>query len=116
MKEPSVKQSIKCKGCSKLADLPPDRSASGSEWQIKIFTVQSYIGRSNGRSTPPGRSASGSEWQFKIFTVRAHIGRSTGRYAPQVDLPVDVNDSYRFVLLKLIWADQLADLLPNNSM
>ena len=44
----------------------------------------------------PSRSASGSEWQFKIVTVQAHSGRSTG--------------NLRFLLFKLIVADQLADL------
>ena len=33
-------------------------------------------------------------------------------YSPQVDLPVHLNGNFRFLLLELIWADQLADLLP----
>ena len=64
---------------------------------------------------PPSRSASGSEWQFQIFTVRAHMGRSTGRSIPPVDLPVDLNGNFRFLLLELTWADQLADLPPGRS-
>ena len=31
---------------------------------------------------------------------------------PQVDLPVDLNGNFRFLLLDLIWADQLAYLSP----
>ena len=31
---------------------------------------------------------------------------------PQVDLPVDMNGNFRFLLLELKWADQLADLPP----
>ena len=42
---------------------------------------------------------------FKIY-------RST---PPQVDLPVDLNGNFRFLLFKLIWADQLADLPPCRS-
>ena len=52
MKGPSVMQSMKRKVCPKLADLPPGRSASGSEWQFLIFTVRAHMGRSTGRSTP----------------------------------------------------------------
>ena len=36
------------------------------------------------------------------------IGRST----PWVDLPVDLNGNFRFLLFKLILEDQLADLPP----
>ena len=72
---------MKCQVYSKLADLPPRRSASGSEWQFQIFTVRGHMDRSTGRSISH-RSASGSEWQFQIFTVRAYMGRSTGRSTP----------------------------------
>ena len=40
------------------------------------------------------------------------IGRSP---PPPVDLPVDLNGNFRFLLLELIWADQLADLPPHRS-
>ena len=49
---------------------------------------------------PPVVASSGQEWQFYIATVRAHIGRSSGRSAPQVDLPVDLNGNFRFLLLR----------------
>ena len=48
------------------------------------------------------------------FTVQAHIGRSTGRSTPWVDLPVDLNGNFKFLLFKLIMADQLADLTPGT--
>ena len=52
MKRPSVKQSMKCQVCSKLADLladlPPVVASSGQEWQLHISTV----GRSTGRLLP----------------------------------------------------------------
>ena len=64
----------------------------------------------------PHRSASGSEWQFQILTVWAHIGRSTGRSTPPVNLPVDLNGNFRFLLFELILADQLADLPPPCSV
>ena len=81
---------------------PPILASSGQEWQFHIATVRAHIGRSSGRSTGrstplTGRSASGSEWQFQIFTVRAHMGKSTG-IPPQVDLPVDLNGNFTFLL------------------
>ena len=42
-------------------------------------------------------------------------GRSTGRSTPPVDLPVDLNGNFRFLLLELILTDQLADLPPSRS-
>ena len=34
---------------------------------------------------------------------------------PPLDLPVDLNGSFRFLLLELIWTDQLPDLSPSRS-
>ena len=47
----SVKQSMKRKVCSNLADLPPLVDASScQEWQFHISTVRAHIG-STGRSS-----------------------------------------------------------------
>ena len=51
MKKPSVKQSMKCQVCSKLADLPPVEASSGQELQFQISIVKAHIGTSTGRST-----------------------------------------------------------------
>ena len=45
----------------------------------------------------------------------AHIGRSTGRSTPHIMHLVAKNGNCRFVLLKLILADELADLPPSRS-
>ena len=37
-------------------------------------------------------------------------------YPPPVDLPVDLNGDFRFLLLEPILADQLADLPPSSSI
>ena len=79
----------------------PVEVSSGQEWQYEISTVRAHIGRSSGRSTLPQdrvMNLVAQEWQYEISTVRAHIGRSTGRYISP------------FILLKLIVADQVADL------
>ena len=97
---------MKCKVCSKLADIPPGRSASGSQWQFKIFTFELILADQLADLHPLGRSASGSEWQFQIFTVRAHMGRSTDRFTPPwVDLPVHLYRNVTFLLSELILAD-----------
>ena len=96
------------------ADLPPQvLASSGQEWQFHIATVRAHIGRSSGRFIPLVVASSGQEWQFNIATVRTHIGRSTGRSPPHKKIwPVDLNGNFRFLLLQLIWADQLADVAP----
>ena len=97
-----------------LADLPPVLASSGQEWQFQFSTVRAHMGRSTGSSTPH-RSASRSERQCQIFAVRAHMGRSTGSSTP-IDLPVDLKGNVRFLLLGLIWADQLADIMADLSI
>ena len=97
-----------------VADLnPPVEASSGQEWKFQISIFKAHIGRSSGRSKPPVEASSGQEWQFKISILTAHIGRSSGRSKPpwQRHL-VAKNGNFRFLFLKLIQADQVADLNP----
>ena len=90
----SVKQSMKCKVCLNLADLPP----SIDIWcpRVELTLGQIY---------PLVEASGGQEWQFQISTVRAHIGRSTGRPTPHRGAN---SGTCRFLLLELILADQVA--------
>ena len=101
MKGPSVKQSMKHQVCSKLADFPPP-SRPASDWQFQIFTVQAHLGRSTGRSTP-------QYWHLVVKNGNLLVELNWQIY-PLVDLPV--TGSFKFLLFKLIVADQLADPIP----
>ena len=78
MKGPSVKQSMKHKVCSKLADLPPWEDLPldlNGNFKFELFEL--IWADQLADLTPPGRSAtSASEWIFHISTVRADIGIS----------------------------------------
>ena len=68
----------------------------------------------NWQMYPPVEASSGQEWQFQISIVTGHIGRSTGRSTPtpwQRHL-VAKNGNFILLLLKVIQADQLADVPP----
>ena len=58
----------------------------------------------------PVEASSGQEWQFQISMVKAYIDRSSGRSTPQQRHLVVKNGNFRFLLLKLIQTDQVADL------
>ena len=87
-----------------LADLPlPQRHLVAKNGNFQITIVRAHIGRSTGRSTPPIEASSGQEWQFEIYTVRVHIGPQGIQWSRMA--------IFRFILLELILANQLADLL-----
>ena len=87
--------------------------------QYEISTVRAYIDRSTGRSTTPVEgnflSTVGSRIaaisHFYISTVRAHIDRSTGRSTTPVEASSGQEWQFSFLLLELIFTDQLAYLL-----
>ena len=55
------------------------------------------------------------EQQFQISIVKVHIGRSAGRSNPPYRHLVSKNGIFRFLLLKLIQADHVADLPPSST-
>ena len=66
--------------------------------------------------TKPGRSTPLIKHRCLEYCLgTAHIGRSTGRSTPHIMHLVAKNGNCRFVLLKLILADELADLPPSRS-
>ena len=71
-----MKQSVKHKVCSKLADLPNPVDLPVDLNGNFRFLLFKLILADQLADLPRGRSASGSEWQFHISTVRADIGRS----------------------------------------
>ena len=64
---------------------------------------------------PPNRSASGSEWEFQIFTVKRSYWQINWQIYSPIDLPVDLNGNFRLLLLELILGDEVADLPPPPS-
>ena len=108
----------------------PQRHLVDKNGNFQIATVRVHIGKSTGRSTPPIEASSGQEWQFEIYTVRAHIGPQGIQWLRMaiqictfrtcIGLPrhlVVKNGNFRFILLELILADQLADLpLPQRHL
>ena len=93
-----------------LVDLPVDLKGNFRFLLLEIILADQLAGLT------PSRSASGSEGQFQISTVRDHIGISTSRSTLPVDLPVDLKGNFRFLLLEIILADQLAHLTPSTGM
>ena len=94
-----------------LADLPPPHVVASNiqEWQFQITIVRGHIGRLTDRSTPLVEASNGQEWQFLIAIVTGHIGRSTSRSIPlQQRILVPRNGNFRFLLLQVVQADQLA--------
>ena len=78
-------------------------------------------------------ASSGHEWQFEIYTVRAHIGKCSPQGIQWLRMAIQIctfrtciglprhlvvkNGNFRFILLELILADQLADLpLPQRHL
>ena len=98
-----------------LAVLPLTRSASGSEGQFQLLLLELILADQLAHLSPPVLACSGQEWQFYISAVRDHIGISTSRSTPLVDLPVDLKGNFRFLLLKIILADQLAHIPPSTG-
>ena len=45
----------------------------------------------------------------------SYLADQLGDLPPPVDLPVDLNGNFRFLLLELILADEVADLPPPSS-
>ena len=71
---------MKCKVCSKLADISPHVDLPVDlNGNLRFLLFELILADQLAVHPSLGRSASGSEWQFQIFTVRAHMGRSTGR-------------------------------------
>ena len=65
---------------------------------------------------PQVEASSGQEWQFLIAIVTGHIGRLTGRSPHQQRYLVAKNGNFRFLLLQVIQADQLADVPPSRGI
>ena len=88
-----------------LTDLPQ------INWQIYTPHIKhrclAYCYTKLGRSTPLIKHRC-----LEYCLGTAHIGRSTGRSTPHIIHLVAKNGNCRFVLLKLILADELADLPP----
>ena len=98
-----------------LADLPPSRSASGSEGQFQIFTVRDHIGRSTGTPTPQYWHVVVKNGNFRFLLLGIILAYQLADLPPLVDLPVDLKGNFRFLLLELILADQLAVLPLTRS-
>ena len=78
-----------------------------SKWSLaNPFIVESIIGLMQSEKT-------------SVMSIVKHLGthiwQINWQIYPPVDLPVDLNGNFRFLLFKLILADQLADLPPGRS-
>ena len=62
------------------------------------------------------REAKWPLWWAQCNVRELIFGISAGRCIPPVDLPVDVNGNFRFLLLELILADEVTDLPPSTSI
>ena len=99
---------------NQMADLPtPVEASSGQEWKFQISIAAGHIGRSTGRSTSSSRGILWPRMAISdCYCYRSYRQIKWQIYPLQQRHLVAKNGNFRFLLLQVIQADQLADLPP----